>query len=566
MSGKPAAAKVLVIGLDAATFDLILPWAAEGTLPHLAALLDRGAHGPLKSVPNQNSLAAWTTFMTGKNPGKHGVYWFYDHKPGSYDFRFLNGGDITEPRFWELASEAGKRVCVMNVPMTYPARPLNGVLVAGMDAPDESSPGFAYPPEIATELAAGGYLIDTNILGYARSGRREQAIAATRQVIDRRAWAAEQLLRRGPWDLFAVVFTALDRIQHGFWQGPGTGADAFASPATTVSATVKAFYAHLDGVIGRLCAMAGDDATVMLVSDHGMGANPLSNMYLNPWLESLGLFCPAEAAGRGALNRGARYLLRRASSLADGLFSKRMRRRLMRLLPGGREGLVGKLHRVPCDWARTKAYADYIQPGIWVNLRGREPQGIVEPGEGYEALRSFLIDHLSRCRDIEKGEPIVQGVYRREEVYAGPCVDRAPDLHIEWNYNGLVRGYAYENDAGQSIAVGTASDVVERRNISGDHRPYGILMLAGPGVRPGRRIAGRSLADIAPTLLHVTGQPIPDDMDGEVILDAFTEPYRSDHPVTFRRAGSPDARGTRSFTDEESQQVEERLRGLGYLE
>ena len=114
MNSRSATTKILVIGLDAATFDLILPWVDEGALPHLAALLERGAHGPLRSVPNQNSLAAWTTFMTGKNPGKHGVYWFYDHQSDSYGIRFLNGSNVKDPRFWELASDAGKRACIEN--------------------------------------------------------------------------------------------------------------------------------------------------------------------------------------------------------------------------------------------------------------------------------------------------------------------------------------------------------------------------------------------------------------------------------------------------------------------
>ena len=560
--------RLLVIGLDAATFDLILPWAAEGRLPHLAGLLARGAYGPLRSVANLNSLAAWTTFMTGKNPGRHGIYWFYEHEPGSYNLRFLNGADVAEPRFWEILSAAGKRVGVINVPMTYPARPVNGFLIAGLDAPGESSPGFTYPPGLYDELRreTEGYLIDTNILGYARSGRWDRAIAATQQVIDQRARAAEYLMTRYPWDLSVVVFTALDRVQHTFWWEPGAAQVARdigrIPPASDV---VRAFYQRLDDVADRLVALAGEEATVVVMSDHGAGFNPGSNMYLTPWLESLGLFRRASATRSGKAKAALRFLVRRASALADGLLSQQARRWVLRHLPGGRAGLVGRLHRVPCDWARTKAYADYIQPAIWVNLRGREPQGIVEPGAEYEALRTMLINQLARCRDPKTGMPIAKGVYRREEVYHGQYLDKAPDLHIDWNYEAVVCGYRYEDESGRTVTVDTPADMVERRNVSGDHRPQGILIIAGPHVHPGQKLSGAGIADIAPTLLYLMEQPVPEDRDGRVLLEALREQYVTAHPVAYCPAGVSEGQERRDLSAQEAEQVEKRLRGLGYL-
>jgi predicted AlkP superfamily phosphohydrolase/phosphomutase len=559
--------RVLIIGLDAATLDLIRPWAQAGFLPHMARLLERGTHGPLRSVPNLNSLAAWTTFMTGKNPGRHGVYWFYEHQAGTYDLRFMNGSDIQAPRFWEIASDAGRRVGVINVPMTYPARPLNGVLVAGMDAPDESSPGFTYPADLYEELqGVGDYLIDTNILGYARSGRKEQALAVTRWVIDERAKAAEHLMRTRPWDLFAVIFTALDRIQHGFWADNVHEASLDAPPHQAVSGVVRDFYQHLDRVVGRLCELAGPETTVIILSDHGMGVNPQSNLYLVPWLESLGLFQRHDQED-GWMSAAMDRLLRGASALADGLLSKRMRRRILRWLPGGRSGLVSRLHKVPCDWSQTKVYTDYIQPSLWINLRGREPEGIVSPGAEYEALRDLLIEQLESCRDSGTGRPIVRGVYRREEVYTGPYVDRAPDLHIDWNYDlPPVAGYRYQDERSKMVTVGTPAEVVERRNVSGDHRPEGTLIMAGPPVRPGHQVTEAALADVAPTVLHLLGLPLPADLDGGVITEALAPEYAKSHPVRHGKSTDASASPERAFSAEEAQQVEDRLRGLGYLD
>lgn len=557
--------KLLVIGLDAATFDVIGPAAAEGRLPNLARLMENGASGPLRSTPNMNSLSAWTTFMTGRNPGATGIYWFYEHEQGSYNLRFLNGADVHFPRFWEIASAAGQSVGVINVPMTYPARPLNGFLISGLDAPDESSADFTYPPELYQELQreVGGYLIDTNILGYARSGRWTQAIAATQQVIAQRARVAEYLMQKQSWDLFVAVFTALDRVQHTFWVDPAAGNDVFGT-APAASEIVVGFYERLDEVIGRLCALAGDDTTVLVMSDHGAGFNPLGNLYLSTWLESLGLFHRA-SAGMGDRARNAlRALLRRASAMADGLFSKQARRWVLRHLPGGRAGLVGRLHRVPCDWAHTQAYVDYVQPAIWINLRGREPQGIVEPGAEYERLRDRLIEQLTQCRDPKTGARIVKAVRRREEVYQGSRVESAPDLHVEWNYKVIVSGYQYQGEDGRAVTVGKSGDIVERRNISGDHRPEGILILSGPGVRVGQPIQGAQIADLAPTILHLLGQPVPGDMEGRVLSEVFTEESLAQRPIQFQAAREGEQERI-EYSAEEAEQVEKRLRGLGYI-
>ena len=555
--------RLLVIGLDAATFDLIKPWADQGRLPNMARLLAEGAHGNLRSVPNLNSIPAWTTFATGMNPGKHGLYWFYERRPGSYGFRFLNGADVRMPRFWDYAGAAGKRVAVINVPMTYPSRPVNGLCIAGLDAPDEASPNFTYPPDLYRELTArvGPYHIDTNILGYARAGRLEQAVQATQEVVERRTTAASYLLGQEAWDLFVVVFTALDRVQHTFWRAMDAASPGFSPEEHSRYGDVIArFYQLLDHAIGKLRDLAGPGVTTVVLSDHGMGPNQFGALYLQPWLERLGYLAPARAGGL------QRRILREAAHLADGLVSKRLRRRIIGALPGGRAGLVRQLHEPACDWSRTRAYADYVRPCIWINLQGREPQGIVAPGREYEDLRDELIERLTATCDLRTGQPVVRAVRRREEVYYGPEVSRAPDLVIEWNYEITVSGYRCPLPDGAEAIIDRGADVIERRNISGDHRPEGILLLAGSGVRPGQVLSGAQLADVAPTLLHLLELPVPVEMDGRVLSEAFEPLWATAHPVRFTSQAPTPSTSERALSSEEEEQVLRRLRNLGYID
>jgi predicted AlkP superfamily phosphohydrolase/phosphomutase len=219
------------------------------------------------------------------------------------------------------------------------------------------------------------------------------------------------------------------------------------------------------------------------------------------------------------------------------------------------------------DWARTRAYCDGKRSDIWISLRGRQPQGIVESGAEYEALRDQIIQALTGPRDPQTGEPFVRAVYRREEVYHGPYVERSPDLIVDWNRSGsnidrLVLG----NSRGAALRR-----KIERENlllalISGSHDRDGLLAVCGPGILPGAEIAGASVLDVAPTVLYLLGQPIPIEMDGRVLSDIIEPELLRRYPVRTT-TGTADATETGSgYSEEEARIVGERLRGLGYVE
>jgi pentatricopeptide repeat protein len=562
--------RVLVIGLDAATYDLIGPWADKGHLPTFASLMQSSAYGPLCSVPNVNSAAAWSSFATGKNPGKHGIFWFYERQADSYDIRFLNGSDNPEPRFWDLCSRTGRPIVVFNVPFSYPAYAVNGVIITGMQTPSESALGFTYPEALRGELKrlVPQYRIETDVVVLARSGRWDKAVRVVRDMVDARVRLAEHLIDTKPWDLFVVVFTVLDRVQHTFWRhmDPSQpGYDPELSPK--YGDVILTFYRMMDDAIGRLVKRCDKETYLVLVSDHGMGHNQMGSFFLNPLLEEMGFFSPAKRAsnwrstGRSLLRWG----IRRAAPRVEGWFPRRLRKAVMGFVPGGRAAVARELHQNECDWGATRVYTDYVRPELWVNLKGREPQGIVEPGDEYMQLCDEVIEMLQGCVDVETGKPIVRQVQRREEVYWGANISKAPDLIIDWNYDVVVKGVSCRTPTGKTITIREQDKIVERRDVSGDHRPEGIFLLYGPGVRAGY-VTGQSILDVAPTVLHLAGLPVLQDMDGHVMVHVFEDDKLKvvGPRIAASELGDLGCWSTARSAEEE-RAVGERLKGLGYL-
>jgi len=210
--------RVLIVGLDGATFDLIRPWAAEGKLPRFRALLAEGAAGELKSTVPPMSPPAWSSFMTGVNPGKHGIFDFTERKPGTYEIQFVSSRHRKAETIWRILSRAGKRVCAVGVPTTHPVEPVNGVMVSGFEARSMNQKAI-HPPELYAEIRdkVGEYIISPNIMKYVDDGRTDLAVEAMLHSIDRKADIARFLWKREPWDCFVVVFGETDKAAHHFW-------------------------------------------------------------------------------------------------------------------------------------------------------------------------------------------------------------------------------------------------------------------------------------------------------------------------------------------------------------
>jgi predicted AlkP superfamily phosphohydrolase/phosphomutase len=520
-------------------------------LPHFKRLLHQGASGPLRSTIHPLSPQAWSTFITGKNAGKHGLYDFLVKKPGSYQFALTHGGHRQGLSLWRLLSEAGKKVIVVNVPFTYPPEPVNGIMISGFDAP-RSDASLSYPPDLCREITAavGGYYLHEM---YPVGRRKAEYEEVLRNEIENRVKVTKHLIRNHDWDFLAVVVNATDLVQHLFWA-------EMEDPASPYRDIVRHVYQAVDAAVGEFWSMLGDDVTLLIVSDHGAG--PIrKSIYLNEWLHRQGwlAFHPQESSpGRQAATR----LVDRGRVLMKRSLPRPLKDWLKQHLSRFRNQVESWLQTSDIDWAHTQAFAGGNFGNIYINLRGREPEGIVAPGAEYEELVNRIVAALKQLRDPETGELLVQDVHRREALYQGPYLEIAPDLVVEWREYAYYAFPSLGGSSGQVFAPPPQEDATEFDH-SGTHRVDGILLATGPGIRPGA-VEGARIADLAPTILHAFGLPVPEDMDGRV-LDTLLAEQR---PVAFAAAPQDGvaAGGGPAYTDQESEDVAERLRALGYMD
>jgi predicted AlkP superfamily phosphohydrolase/phosphomutase len=550
--GEELALKLLVIGWDGATFDLIGPWVAGGELPNLARLMRDGVRGQLQSVPNMNSGPAWTSMATGLNPGRHGIFGLVGFAQDSYRMRPLNASDGRGKTLWRRLSETGQRVVVMNLPMTYPAEPVNGALVAGGDAPGPASPRFTYPEDLIHEInaEAGEYILAARLDGLIRAGRKAQALDRLHRMIDGRTRAALHLMERQPWDLFAVLFTASDSVQHYFWEDLSGG---------PFQDAILEVFRHLDAALGTLVAQAGDRVAVVVLSDHGFGSAQSGVRYLNDFLSGLGLLhYRSRRDWRTSALRWA--FLQTERRLGAGL-----KEWLLAHLPGTYERATAGLWLESVDWSTTRAFGVAGTSEIWINLRGRQPMGVVSPGTEYEETVTLVQRALEGAVDPATGNRVIKSVLRRDDLYHGPFLDRAPDLLVTWGDEQATSGLAWTGGDRQILATHATSH--RRYLTNGGHREMGILVAGGPPFRAGATLEGATLYDVAPTLLYVLDQPIPTSLDGALLADALTEHWLQDHPPQFGQEAEDDVAGPgASLSSQEEDEVMGRLRALGYVE
>jgi predicted AlkP superfamily phosphohydrolase/phosphomutase len=564
--------RLLIIGLDGTDFDVLQPLLDRGALPNLARLIAGGSKGQLRSTFPPMSPPAWTTFMTGKNPGKHGVFDFTMRRQGAYDVEFTNARFRKATTVFRLMSDAGKRVCVLSIPMTFPPERLNGIQISGFDTPGVAGglaePSGMQPPELHAELSAklGGYIVSPELSGLESP---DDYVKEAYRTVDRKIATAEYLYAKEPWDCFMVTLGETDALSHRLWQYHDRKSPLGdeASRAYPGESPLDRIYTHIDAGLGRLLASVREDTTIFVLSDHGHAGNSDRAIYLNRFLAGLGLLrldaSPHRRAAAAALSLAKKLGTR-------NIVPSKYRQKAHRAGLAGRIESWLRFGRI--DWKRTRAYSEETPyyPAIWLNVEGREPQGTVKRGEEYDRVMEQIVSALREWKDPDTGRPVVLRTHRREDVFHGPYVDRVPDLIVEWamdgNYSYLFRP-SQPGDS-QKPTVARIPDAERRTVKSGDHRDYGMLIAHGDAVTPGE-MRGAEIQDMAPTFLHLLGLPVPSDMDGKVLTGFLKKDFVHSHPVAEAVDAAPlngtaDVQG--EYSEEEQEAVRKRLQGLGYME
>jgi predicted AlkP superfamily phosphohydrolase/phosphomutase len=561
--------KMILIGLDGASLDLIRPWAREGKLPTLARLLRHGASSPLRSTVHPYSAQAWTTMVTGVNAGRHRLFDFWERDLETYGFRLANASTRAAPAIWTVLGERGRRVIVVNVPMTFPPEPVNGILVAGRDTPGLGS-HFTHPTGIKDELenALGRpYVIVPNDWRWMRLGRLDRARDELLNEVDVRFATVQHLTQTRDWDLSTFVVGATDGAAHFFWQlhdptFPGHD-PALAEELGDVLLDV---YQRVDQRVEELLQGLDDDVSIVVVSDHGCGRRELRAIHLNLWLFQNGWLHFASDATEGQVEHWVAGGVARLKSVAYSLLPYQRLNRLRRIWPDRwRRRLSRHELFAGVDWSRTRAFSEERRGSVWINLRGREPQGIVAPGAEYEALCAEIVAALERAVAPETGAPVVDKVWRRDELFEGPYTDRIPDLLVEVESPSQFSIHKGGHD-GPAFRALTEQEV-DALTVTGDHRIDGTLILHGPGVRHGVEIPGLNIRDVFPTVLYMMGEPIPAHAEGRVAEEAFRPEWLAAHPPSYSDldawAGDQEQY---DYSKDEQRRVEERLAGLGYMD
>jgi predicted AlkP superfamily phosphohydrolase/phosphomutase len=550
--------KLLVIGLDGASFNVLDPLIEKGYLPNIATLIAGGARADLETTFPPITAVAWSSFMTGKNPGKHGIFEFVRRDRHSKRELAVNASFRQGRAIWDLLGDAGKRVIVHNFPCTYPPHEINGLMIADFMTP-RGRRDFTYPASLLEEIEQkfGRYRLHLSRT-YAE-GNVDAVLDELFDELDYKATVTEYLMTRYDWDAFFQYFWGTDRIQHELWHIIDEDHPRHKKEeAETYRDRVYQYFRRVDEIVGRLIELAGEDPLVLIASDHGFG--PVHKYCsLNLWMLQQGfLKLKSDAVTRtkrlmfklGLTPEWAFTLTRKipiALRPARGVSSQ----------PGASK-LLGKffLSFNDVDWSRSVAFSKGNYGQIFVNLKGREPNGAVTE-EDYESVRDSIIGRLESLRDPLTGERWVGQVFRREDIYSGPLVDDAPDI-------------AFLPADMRHLPLGNADFtsnkfMVDAFGISGCHRMNGVMIARGHAIKPGANLEGARIYDMAPTLLYLMDQGVPDDMDGRVLGEAISEDHLNANPVRRSAQGESERPGEMEYSPEENADVIERLKGLGYI-
>jgi len=506
--------KVLVIGIDGGAPQLIEQW--RDKLPNFGKLMEEGYFGVLQSTVPPVTCPAWESFATGKNPGKLGLYDWTEMKiPYSPQLARTSISEYTS--FWDILGNAKKDTIILNIPMSYPAKPVNGIMVSGWPA-TKSKGDWVYPRYLAKKLeqSVKGYDFESSVLPPPTPTSSEKYfnrfLKGEYQYTEKIFLATKSLMQEYPWDLLMTTFTSTDRIQHFLWHfmdktHPLHPQDCVKS----LSEAILNIYKQIDQYLGELLRLVDKSTYVIILSDHGFG--PCHGKFsINSWLRQEGylvskkrqltfnpltrLLASEEKIRQTAGGARLMNIVRKLTYHHTWLF------KLVRLTTWrSMEDLISLV-----DFGQTRA----VGWGSVVNTLYMNKE--ILQGQEYKKVKEQLIESLSKITHPLKGEKAVTEIHTTEEIYGKNYVGNPPDIMF------VIDDYRYT----QSSRLDSRLWLPPGIN-TGTHRPEGLIMFKGPSIKSRGPRLTTNLTDLAPTILHIFGLPVPKDMDGRVLKELFRE-------------------------------------------
>jgi predicted AlkP superfamily phosphohydrolase/phosphomutase len=510
--------RVLLIGLDAGDRELIEQWERAGLLPTISKMKASGTWAQLDTTANVLHVSAWPSIFTGTAPDKHGLYHAYVMQAGLQTPVRPRPDLCPVPFVWKLLDEQGKRCVVMDAFLTCPLKNFKGAQIVDWGSWTWFGPQTILPESLGKEIASrfGPYPSeDHSKVGMTPppdpEGFRDRLLAA----VAKKAEVAQWLMKNQEWDFFLVVFGECHPAGHYFWHFHDESYIAHEDRGEILRNTLRDVYIALDRAVGQLLETAGEDALVCLVSGDGMGPNYSGSHILTPMLEKMRLLNDPGVEKKDT--KAKRDVL----STLRGLVPKSLRAAISRtLLPRSvNEKLSMRWKTATIAWDRTRAFIiENANEGfIRINLKGREPEGVVQSGEDYERLRDTLFDTAKSLVNPANGRSAVHQVYKPQEMYQGPCRAQMPDVVITWDPDARVTTSLGTSAHGVTSSEHAAYEVSPY--YTGNHRPNAFAAIVGPGVPSGRVLEGASILDLAPSILVQFGIAPPGHMDGKPLAE-----------------------------------------------
>ncbi|MFO7814971.1 MAG: alkaline phosphatase family protein [Halanaerobiales bacterium] len=542
--------RILTVGIDGAEMSLIKKWIGEGKLPNLKKMMENGAHGPLRSTIPPITGAAWSSFQTGTNPGKHGAFNWFKRSEGEYNAEPVTALDIKEPTLWRILNKYKKKVGLIGVPVTTPPEPVDNFLIPGLlttknakiqsypedfiDHVKEIVPEFKFSPKEWTR-------------GYSVEGWVEEMV----EDIEKKTRLTKKLMVEQDWQFFMVHFMESDQVQHYLWHELGN------SPHY-----IFKIYEAIDWAIGELKEFLDEEDTLFVMSDHGFGELKY-NFHIDTWLLNEGYI----KLKKNFITQFKKILFRlgitKESLLPVGEYIYPSLRKL---------GLVETavdlasnpmlewlfISSNNVNWKKSLAYSHSEIGHIFLNIKGRDPEGVIEK-EQVEEIREEIIEKLKRFENPLTGKKVVTEVYKGEEIYQGKMAEDAPDIVFVPDDMSVLGKGAYQFLSNKNIS--------ETQNQTGHHRMNGIFFAEGPDINKDSELEGGHIMDIAPTVLYLLDLPLLDSMDGKVLTDIIDEEFQNETDKLYVSKSDIDLEQDlrKDLFKDSIADKKDRLKGLGYV-